>query len=109
MSDKKTHVRGVNDIVTRTSPPGRKSSMAQRASLLARLEHKRVLLETQLHIWETRRCVAERRLRLLESRLRNVRQTLNMVKPAPQAVIGGGEPAPAPEALRRRHNFEFSF
>jgi hypothetical protein len=109
MSKRKTHLKGVNDIMTRTGLPGRNSSMAQRASLLARLEHKRLLLETQARVWEMKRCVAERRLGLLQSRIRNVRQMLDMVKPAPQAVTGAGEPAPAPEASRRRHTFEFSF
>jgi hypothetical protein len=113
MTDKKSHLRGVNDIPTRMNLPGCKTSQAQQANLLARLEHQKALLEKQLNVWRKQQSVTEHRLRLIHTQIRTAGQALKVAQSAPQLVTrpgrGAGVPSPAAASPRLRHDFEFSY
>lgn len=98
------HPRGVNDLMPRKA--GTRASMAQHAILLARLERRKTILETQVRLWEAKQRVVARQLRLVTTRIRNIQQVLNATKSAPQSVEGSGSPEPDQV---RRHIFDFSF
>jgi uncharacterized membrane protein YgaE (UPF0421/DUF939 family) len=114
MTNKKTHLRGFNDIQTRMTQLGSRNTRAQQANLLARLEHQKALLEGQLQVWRKQQSVTERRLQMVRTQIRIATQALKVVKSAPRAVerpsrCSSGVPAPAAASPRRRHDLEFSF
>lgn len=104
MSEKRMHPKDVNELMTRK--PGSRASMAQHAILLARLERRKTILETQARICEAKQRVVERRLHLVKARIGNAMQALSVTRPAPQTVNDAERPEPTPD---HGHIFDFTF
>lgn len=113
MTDRKAHLRGVNDIPTRMNAPALRATRAQRANVLARLEHQKTLLERQLDVWRKQQVVTERRLQMIRTQIQVAAQALKIARPALPArarpSLGAGARTPAAAAPGRRHEIEFTF
>ncbi|MGB0087546.1 MAG: hypothetical protein WBP94_19490 [Rhodomicrobiaceae bacterium] len=106
----KNHTRGVNDIPSRMSLSRGNSGRSRSATLLARLEQQKSLLEKQLHVWAKQKAVTEERLRTIGAQIRAVQNALKVPRSAPAAVTrrsaGRSEIATAP---KRAHTLDFTF
>jgi hypothetical protein len=113
MTDKKARLRGVCDIPSRLNRPDVKSSKAQRANTLARLEHQKTLLERQLEVWRKQQVVTEQRLQMVRLQIRTVTQGLKLTRSAPKTVrrptFGAGVAAPAEASPARRREIDVTF
>jgi hypothetical protein len=105
-----TQIRGVNDIPSRMSRTRGSSARSQNATLLARLEQQKSLLEKQLHVWNTQKARTEDRLRILGVQLRAAQQALKQPRTTPATIARKMAPAhsarPAPKRVR---SLEFTF
>ncbi len=107
----KMHLRGVNDIPSRMSLGNGKSSRAQCANQLSRLEHQKSLLEKQLQVWVKQQVVTEHRLSIVKAQIRSAQQVLKVQKPAAAASAkrAGSVAAAIGAGVKRRQDLEFTF
>lgn len=104
------HLRGVNDIPSRMSRPRGKSDRSQSATLLARLEQQKSLLEKQLHVWVKQKTLTEERLRTIGVQIRATHNALKVPRSGPAAVTR--RPAirnAIATAPKRAHTLDFTF
>ncbi len=92
--------------ISSLSSGGRERPRVETATLLARLERQRTMLEKQLQVWRKQKQKTEQRLAAVEKQIEALCESLSLAR-APSSALGARPETPAPSRQRIDLNYGY--